>query len=51
MTAHLTKVKDGYALAISQTVRAADAHLIFRVLNKRIAREVAAKHGAKPWNF
>ena len=51
MTAHLTKIKNGYEMAISPTARAADAVHAYIVPNKREARKLAATLHAKPWNF
>jgi hypothetical protein len=51
MTAHLTKTKNGYELAISPTMRAPDWTHLFCVAGKRQAREIAAKYAAQPWNF
>lgn len=51
MTAHITKKSQGYELAISPTVRAADAIRVVWVADKRAARKLAAEYGAQPWNF
>lgn len=51
MTAHITKTKGGYELAISPTFSARDWVNLYRVADKRQARAIAKQHGAKPWNF
>jgi hypothetical protein len=51
MTAHLTRVKGGYLLYISPTVRAADFVQCQRVADKKEARIVALLWNAKPWDF
>lgn len=50
MYAHLTKVRNGYSLLITNSVRPINGRE-WIVADKKAAREIAARHNAQPWNF
>lgn len=48
--AHLTKIKGGYTLTITQTPKFGDGAIV-HVASRKAARDMAARFSAQPWNF
>ena len=50
MFAHITKVKTGYELRITDSNRPIGG-TVYSVSDKREARAIAKRHNAQTWNF
>lgn len=50
MFAHITKIKNGYELRITDSNRPIGG-AVYNVPGKREARAIAAQYNAKAWNF